>query len=71
VLLQIDAKDAQFVVWHANQVIKTLPIKGLVGQEMVLDEYLKYIRTAALPRNDARRSVRLGGEHVNSRSGNG
>jgi integrase-like protein/Mu transposase-like protein len=28
-LLQVDARDRQFVVWHANQVIKTLPIKGM------------------------------------------
>ena len=24
----------QFVVWHANQVVKTIPIKGLMGREM-------------------------------------
>jgi len=48
VLLQVDAKDAQFVVWHADQVIKKLLIKGLVGQEMTIDDYLKYIRAEAL-----------------------
>jgi len=48
VLLPVSAKDAQFVVWHADQVIKTLPIKGLLGQEMVIDDYLKYLRAEAL-----------------------
>jgi transposase InsO family protein len=48
VLLQVEAQDAQFVVWHAEQVIKKLPIKGLIGQEMAIDEYLKYIRAEAL-----------------------
>jgi hypothetical protein len=48
ILLQVDAQNAQFVVWHADQVIKTLPIKGLLGQEMVIDDYLKYIRAEAL-----------------------
>ncbi len=48
VLLQVDAKGAQLVVWHADQVIKMLPIKGLVGQEMTIDDYLKYIRAEAL-----------------------
>jgi hypothetical protein len=48
ILLQVEAKDAQFVVWHADQVIKKLPIKGLVRQEMAIDDYLKYIRAEAL-----------------------
>jgi hypothetical protein len=48
ILLQVDAQNAQFMVWHADQVIKTLPIKGLLGQEMVIDDYLKYIRAEAL-----------------------
>jgi hypothetical protein len=48
VLLQVDAKAAQFIVWHADRVIKKVPIKGLVGQEMTIDDYLKYIRAEAL-----------------------
>jgi hypothetical protein len=48
VLLEVEAKGAQFVVWHADQVSKTLPIKGLMRQEMAIDDYLKYIRTEAL-----------------------
>lgn len=47
-LLQVSAKEAQFVVWHADRVIKTLPIKGLLGQEMVIDDYLKCMRAEAL-----------------------
>ena len=47
-LLQLQAQGAQFVVWHADQVIKMLSIKGLVGQEMTIDDYLKYIRAEAL-----------------------
>jgi hypothetical protein len=48
VLLQVDAKGAQFIIWHADQVVKKLPIKGLVGQEMAIEDYLKYIRAEAL-----------------------
>ncbi len=48
VLLQVEVKGAQFVVWQADRVIKTLSIKGLLRQEMTIDDYLKYIRAEAL-----------------------
>ncbi len=37
-------------VWSGTRKrrIKTLPIKGLLGQEMVIDDYLQYIRAEAL-----------------------
>lgn len=62
---RVEAQDAQFVVWHADQVIKKLPIKGLVRQEMAIDEYLKYIRAEALA-YERRSSTRSGGEGLAS-----
>ena len=38
VLLQVEAQNHQFAVWHQDQIIKRLPIKGLVGQEMALND---------------------------------
>ena len=48
VLLQVEAQSRQLAVWHQNQVVKLLPIKGLIGQEMALSDYLKYIQQEAL-----------------------
>src|SRR5438128_10979708 len=48
VLFQVEAQSRQFAVWHQDQVVKLLPIKGLVGQEMALDDYLQYILQEAL-----------------------
>src|SRR5258708_4260215 len=48
VLLQVETAERQLVVWHADEVIKTLPVKGLVGQEMTINDYLKYIQQEAL-----------------------
>ena len=48
VALQIMAQSRQFAVWHENQIIKWLPIKGLVGQEMVLQDYLRFIEQEVL-----------------------
>ena len=58
VLFQVEAQSHQFAVWHQDQVVKLLPIKGLVGQEMALDDYLQYILQEALAaprRSSARR----------------
>jgi len=58
VLLQVEAQSRQFAVWHQDQVVKLLPIKGLLGQEMALDDYLQYILQEALAaprRSSARR----------------
>jgi hypothetical protein len=55
VLLQVEAATRQFVVWHANQMVKTVPIKGLMEQEMGIDEYLSYMKQEALAH--ARRST--------------
>jgi hypothetical protein len=38
VLLQLRAESRQFAVWHQDQVVKLLPIKGLIGQEMALSD---------------------------------
>jgi len=48
VLLQVDAAGKRFVVWHGDQMIKTLPIKGLIGEEMALDDFLKHMHREAL-----------------------
>ena len=48
VLLQVQAQSRQFAVWHQDQIVKLPPIKGLVGQEMVLADYLQYILQEAL-----------------------
>jgi Integrase core domain len=60
VLLQVMAESRQFAVWHEDQVVKLLPIKGLVGQQMTLDDYLQYIQQEALaaPRRSSARSSR-------------
>jgi len=48
VLLQVDAARKRFVLWHEDQIIKTLPIKGLIGEEMALDDFLKHMQQEAL-----------------------
>jgi len=48
ILLQVVAESRQFAVWHEDQVVKQLPIKGLIGQEMTLNDYLQYIQQEAL-----------------------
>lgn len=60
VLLQVRAQSQQFAVWSEDQVVKQLPIKGLVGQEMALDDYLQSIKQEALaaPRRTSARSSR-------------
>ena len=60
VLLQVVAESRQFAIWHQDQVVKLLPLKGLVGQEMVLSDYLKSIQQEALaaPRRSSARESR-------------
>ncbi len=60
VLLQVQAQSRQFAVWHQDQIVKLLAIKGLVGQEMALDDYLQYIKQEALaaPRRSSARGSR-------------
>lgn len=60
VLLQVEAQNHQFAVWHQDQIIKRLPIKGLVGQEMALNDYLQYMQREALaaPRRSSARGSR-------------
>jgi hypothetical protein len=48
VLLQVLADNRQFAVWSQDQIVKLLPIKGLIGQEMTLNDYLQYIKQEAL-----------------------
>jgi len=62
VLLQVIAQSRQFAVWHEDQVVKRLPIKGLIGQVMTLDDYLKYIQQEAVAA--PRRSSSLGSRKV-------
>ena len=60
VLLQVRAESRQFAVWSQDQIVKLLPIKGLVGQEMTLDDYLQYTKQEALaaPRRSSARGSR-------------
>ncbi len=60
VLLQVRAQSRQFAVWSQDQIVKLLPIKGLVGQEMALADYLQHIKQEALaaPRRSSGRSSR-------------
>ncbi len=60
VLFQVIAESRQCAVWHQDQVVKLLPIKGLAGQEMALSDYLKSIQHEALaaPRRSSARGGR-------------
>jgi len=60
VLLQVVAESRQFAVWSQDQIVKLLPIKPLMGQEMTLDDYLQYIKQEALaaPRRSSVRGSR-------------
>jgi hypothetical protein len=60
VLLQVRAEQRQFAVWSQDQIVKLLPIKGLVGQEMILDDYLQHIKQEALTALDVLWGVRPG-----------
>lgn len=53
VLLQIDATHQEFVVYQQNQVIKRVPIKGLVGQRLAFTHWIKHLSQEA--RRDERR----------------
>jgi hypothetical protein len=57
VLLQVLAEHHQFAVWAQDQIVKLLPIKGLIGQHMLLEDYLQYIKQEALaaPRRRSRK----------------
>jgi transposase InsO family protein len=60
VLLQVKAEQHAFAVWSQDQIVKLLPIKGLVGQQMTLQDYLQHIKQEALaaPRRLSARSSR-------------
>lgn len=45
VFLQVEAAERHLVAWHADQVVTVLPIKGLMGQKMGIDNYLTHMRT--------------------------
>jgi hypothetical protein len=53
VLLQIDAVAREFVVYHAQQPVKRLPIKGLVGQRVSFTRWVEQLSQEA--RRDERR----------------
>jgi transposase InsO family protein len=52
ITLQIDAPAREFVVYHQQQEIKRLPIKGLVGQRVSFATFVEYLV------QDARRAQR-------------
>jgi hypothetical protein len=66
VLLQVVAESRQFAVWSQDQIVKLLAIKGLVGQEMALDDSLQYIKQEA--RASPRRSSIHGSRKVRQAS---
>ncbi len=53
VVLFVNAPDRTFGVWLEGRVIKSLPIKGLVGREMAWQEYMALIKEQA--RSEERR----------------
>lgn len=52
-LLQIDATQQEFVVYHQNQAIKRVPINGLVGQPLAFMQWIDHLSQEA--RQDERR----------------
>jgi hypothetical protein len=44
----VEAAERHLVAWHADQAVTVLPIKGLMGQEMGIDDYLTYMKQEAL-----------------------
>jgi hypothetical protein len=53
VVLLVSAPARIFEVWLAGRLIKTLPLKGLVGQEMTWQQYLAFMKEQA--RSEERR----------------
>jgi hypothetical protein len=53
VVLLVSAPDRTFEVWLAGRLIKSLPIKGLVGQEMTWQKYVAFMTEQA--RSEERR----------------
>lgn len=47
VRIEVDAEAREFVVYHHNQVIKQLPIKGLVGQRLAFTPWIEHLRQKA------------------------
>ena len=55
VVLLVSAADRSFQVWLEGRLIKSLPIKGLLGQEMTWQQYVAFIKEQA--RSEERRLV--------------
>ena len=53
VVLFVNAPENVFGVWLAGRVIKSVPIKGLAGREMMWEEYVAFIKQQA--RSEERR----------------
>jgi hypothetical protein len=53
VVLLVSAPDRSFAVWLEGRLIKSLPIKGLVGQEMTWQKYVAFMTEQA--RSEERR----------------
>ncbi len=45
--LVVDATEHVFEVWHAGRPLKQLPLKGLYGQILSFEEYVKLMRQEA------------------------
>ena len=48
VALRIDPVERSLIVEYRQEVIKTIPLKGLVGHPLSLDDYLTLIRQEAI-----------------------
>jgi len=67
VVLFVNAPEKVFGVWLKGRVIKSVPIKGLGGQEMMWEEYVAFIKQQArseerrlLDKQHRRRQLSLG-----------
>jgi hypothetical protein len=63
VSVRIDAAQRSFVVEYEGQVLKTLPMRGLVGARMALEDYLDHLsyeaRTAVIGGRPVGRQLRM------------
>jgi hypothetical protein len=47
IVLFVNAPEKVFDVWRAGRMIKSLPIKGLIGQEMAWEDYIALMKQQA------------------------
>ena len=57
VVLRVRAADRTLVVLHRQQILKQVPLKGVLGDPLPLDDYVRLMREQAHRRQE--RSARL------------